>query len=123
MNTPGSGDPQDLLPLKSLVFKTLLSLVEGDKHGYAIMQEIRRSALAGPSLFPASFYRTLSWMRDHGLIAVRDQGDPKSGHDSRRRYFEITRLGRLTARAEARRLEGLVATARRLELLEPGGTT
>ncbi len=34
------GRPEDLLPLTSAGFHILLALADGEKHGYAIMQEV-----------------------------------------------------------------------------------
>ena len=33
-------DPESLLPLPQAVFHIMLALTEGDRHGYAIMQEV-----------------------------------------------------------------------------------
>ena len=36
-------DPESLLPLTPAVFHVLLSLADGDRHGYAIMQDVAES--------------------------------------------------------------------------------
>ena len=55
-------------------------------------------------------------MMDAGLI---EEAGPSrdSMNDGRRRYYRLTRLGRVVAKAEARRLAALVAVARDKALL------
>lgn len=103
-----SARPEDLLPLAPLVFHILLSLAEGERHGYALKREIARRT--GGRLNPGagSLYGTIQKMLDLGLI--EESGERPDPHldDERRRYFQITSLGRLAAQAEAARMRELV---------------
>ena len=62
---------QDLdrfLPLKPVAFQVLLSLVDGERHGYAITQDIAGRTSARMRLEPGNLYRSLKAMLDDGLI-------------------------------------------------------
>jgi DNA-binding PadR family transcriptional regulator len=103
-------DPRDLLPLKPLVFQTLLALSEGPRHGWSLVREIQEHG-GGGRILPANFYRTLRGMEADGLIEDTERADPA------RRYFKLTTLGRRVARLEAGRLHTLVGDARTKRLL------
>jgi DNA-binding PadR family transcriptional regulator len=98
------------------VFQILLSLVDADLHGYALIQDIRSRTEGEVDLTASTLYGAIKRMVADGLIA---EVTPSRGGDDdpRRRYYEITRLGRDTARAEAARLERLTAMARAKRLL------
>ena len=102
----------DLLPLRPVVFQVLLSLAEGERHGYAIVQDIAERSAARMQLEPGNLYRSLKFMLDEGLIEESERRPIEGKDDERRRYYRITRLGRQVALAEAARLEALAAEAR-----------
>lgn len=103
---------EDLLPLRPVVFQVLLSLAEGERHGYAIVQEIADRSSARMRLEPGNLYRSLKFMLDEGLIEESDCRPVPGKDDERRRYYKITRFGRNAALAEAARLDALAAEAR-----------
>ncbi len=112
-------DVRELLPLKSLVFQVLLALSEGERHGWSLVREVQQRA-GGERVLPANFYRTLRGMLADGLIqesTKRARHDDEPGDPERRRYFQLTPLGREAARLEARRLQELVADSRTKRLL------
>jgi DNA-binding PadR family transcriptional regulator len=102
----------DLLPLRPVVFQVLLSLSDGERHGYAIVQEIADRSAARLRLEPGNLYRSLKFMLDERLIEESDRRPVPGKDDERRRYYRITRFGRQVAVAEAGRLEALAAEAR-----------
>jgi DNA-binding PadR family transcriptional regulator len=107
---------EDFLPLRPVEFDVLLALGDGERHGYAIMQEAHRRSEGALQLEPGTLYRALRRMREAGLVtetAVRGQ----DGGDERRRYYRLTALGRKVAAAEAQRMAGLVVAARARGLL------
>jgi DNA-binding PadR family transcriptional regulator len=107
-------DPVDaLLPLKPVVFQVLLSLADGERHGYAIVQDISARTAARMRLEPGNLYRSLKWMLDQGLIEESARRPAADLDDERRRYYRITRLGQRVAVAETARLQSLVAEAKR----------
>ena len=110
--------PDDLLPLKPVVFQVLLSLVDGERHGYAIVQDIAQRTSARLHLEPGNLYRTLRFMLDEELIEESDRRPAPESDDERRRYYKITRFGHRVAAAEAARLAALVADARARKLFK-----
>ena len=117
-------DPRTLLPLKPVVFQILLVLADEDRHGWSLVHELQRRQ-GGERLLPGNFYRVLKSMSSEGLVdettptrAMRAQAEADTGANAeRRRYFRLTAFGREVARAEARRLEQLVAESRQKKLL------
>lgn len=109
---PAQPDPESLLPLPSATFHILMALAAGDRHGYAIIQEVARRTNNRLRLGPATLYRSLQRMLEQGLIIeTADRPNPERD-DERRRYYRITRFGESVARAEARRLAELLKLAR-----------
>jgi len=104
-------------PLSSNVFNILLVLLDGERHGWSIVRELERRTGGAVKILPGNLYRSLREMLAQGYIEESDRRPDPDLDDERRRYFRVTRLGREVARAEAVRLEGLVARARALKLL------
>ena len=111
-------DPDTLLPLKPVVFQVLLSLLDGERHGYAIVQDIAVRSSARMQIEPGNLYRTLRFMLDEGLLEESDRRPSPEADDERRRYYRITKFGQRVAAAEAARLVELVADARARNLLK-----
>jgi DNA-binding PadR family transcriptional regulator len=113
--------PESLLPLTPATFHILLALVDAERHGYGIMQEVAGRSEGAVRLGPGTLYGSLKRLLEGGLIEERgERPDPVLG-DERRRYYRIREYGLAVARAEARRLELAVAAARQKKLigLEP----
>lgn len=105
-------NPERHLPLRPIEFQILASLFQGERHGYAMLQEItaRGETWAVPGL--ATLYRAILRLEGKGLIKrVRD--DTPAAGDDRRRVYGLTPLGRAVVDAEARRLAPLVEQVRR----------
>ena len=109
--------PESHLPLTPATFQILMALVDGERHGYAIMQEVSARSEGTMRLGPGTLYGSLKRLLDLGLVAESGERADPDADDERRRYYKITRLGLSTARAEARRLEQLVRLARRKKLI------
>ena len=105
-------------PLTPAVFHTLLSLVDGEKHGYAIMQEVAARTDNALVMGPGTLYGTLKRMLEAHLVEESAERADPAMDNQRRRYYRITRLGRRAATAEAQRLEALVQAARAKSLLK-----
>lgn len=113
-------EPEDFLPLSSDTFDVLVSLADGDRHGYAILQEIAERTDGRTRLSPSTLYAVIRRLLESGLIEeLSDRPDPALD-DERRRYYRLTTLGRRVARAEAARLTRLLADARATGLLPRG---
>ena len=113
-----SKDADGLLPLKPVVFQVLLSLLDGERHGYAIVQDIADRSSARLQIEPGNLYRTLRFMLDEELIEESARRPSPEADDERRRYYRITKFGQRVAAAEAARLVELVADARARHLLK-----
>ena len=113
--------PQDLLPLTPAVFHILLALSEGERHGYAIMQEVVADTGGSLPLGPGTLYGCLKRMLSARLVEESDERPDPDLDDERRRYYRITDLGARTLRAEAERLANAVSAARAKRLLSRKG--
>ena len=102
------------LPLTPISFEVLLALLNGDLHGYAIIQAVEQRLAGKLPLRTGTMYRALARLMDEGLIERTGKG---SDEDPRRRNYRITTHGRATAKAEARRLADQVDAARAHRLL------
>jgi DNA-binding PadR family transcriptional regulator len=114
-------EPESELPLSAATFQILMALADGERHGYAIMREVAEESGGAVRLGPGTLYGSLKRLLEGGLVQEgAERSDPALG-DERRRYYRITDFGLAVARAEARRLDGLLRSARLKKLigLEP----
>ena len=112
---------EKLIPLKPDVFHILLVLLEGPRHGYAIMRDVAESSAGHVRILPGALYRHLQRMLEDGIIGeVEPSGDAGAGGDTRRRCYEVTEFGRAVAEAEATRLARLVRAASAKKLVKEG---
>ena len=110
--------PQTFLPLKSNWLHILLSLVEGEQHGYGIMQDVLERSDGKVRLWPATLYGSLKRLIQEGLIGESSERPAPELDDARRRYYKLSPLGRRVLDLESERLRGLVRalqTKRKLE--------
>lgn len=110
-----TGNPP-IAPLSPAVFAILLSLAEGEKHGYAIMKDALTPQGGGVRLGPGTLYGTVERMMRDGLVEESGVSD-----DERRRYYRLTGLGHAALATELERLNAAVASARSMGLLANGG--
>jgi DNA-binding PadR family transcriptional regulator len=101
----------NLTPLSPAVFHILLSLAEGDRHGYALKREISLRTGGRLKLGPGVLYGSINKMLELGLIEESDERPDPHLDDERRRYYRITAFGRKVAQAEAARMRDLVQLA------------
>jgi len=101
----------DLTPLSPAVFHILLSLGEGERHGYALKREISLRTGGKLKLGPGVLYGSINRMLELGLIEESDDRPDPHLDDERRRYYRITPHGRKVAQAEAARMRELVRLA------------
>jgi DNA-binding PadR family transcriptional regulator len=97
--------PDDFLPLTPQQFHILLSLVDGARHGYAILLEVKERTAGELKMGTGTLYTALARLVDLRLVLDTDR------QDARRRYYRLTPLGRAVLRAETARLEALVRHA------------
>lgn len=101
----------DLTPLSPAVFHILLSLGEGERHGYALRREIAQRTAGKLKLGPGVLYGSIRKMLEWDLIEESDERPDPHLDDERRRYYRITPYGRKVAQAEAARMRELVRLA------------
>jgi DNA-binding PadR family transcriptional regulator len=105
------------LSLSPPEFHILLALADGEKHGYAIMQEVQKRSEGRTRLGPGTLYGAIKRMLGGGLIEeAEERPDPQLDY-RRRRYYRLTDAGRRLAVAEAERLADLVRAAHQKRLL------
>jgi DNA-binding PadR family transcriptional regulator len=105
-------DVERLLPLPPAILHILISLGEGERHGYAVMQEVADRTDGKVRMSPGTLYGSIRKMLDEGLIEELFRRGAPAGDDERRRYYRVTRFGRAVAAAEAERLASLLHHAR-----------
>src|SRR5215472_5663540 len=114
MSSKDQSSATKLTSLSPAVFHILLSLGEGERHGYALKREISVRTGGRLKLGPGVLYGSINKMLELGLIEESDDRPDPHLDDERRRYYRITAYGRKVAQAEAARMRELVklATAR-----------
>ncbi len=113
-------DLQQMLPLTPAVFFILLALADGEKHGYAIMQEVASLSAEKVRMGPGTLYTTVQRLLDLSLIEETQGSGERSDHESRRRYYRLTRSGKTLLGAEISRMESVVHLARQKKLVPKG---
>jgi DNA-binding PadR family transcriptional regulator len=101
-------NPTRFLPLTPQQFHILLSLTDGDCHGYGIILEVGRRTEGEITLGTGTLYTALARLVALNLVVETDR------LDARRRFYRLTPLGRAVLRAETARLEALVQHAHTL---------
>jgi DNA-binding PadR family transcriptional regulator len=100
-----SRDPGQFIPLAPHSFQILLSLLEGDLHGYSIIKDIEERTHGRTLLGTSTVYAAIKRMVKDGLLAEVAGAQASSG--PKRRYYTITGFGRQVARAEGERIAEL----------------
>ncbi len=97
--------------LKPHWFHILLSLADRDLHGTAIMEEVMERTENHLRLWPGKLYGALKEMTDAGLIGEVNPPDGAPTEGGKRRFYSVTRQGRLVLHEEVGRLAALVRIA------------
>lgn len=110
-------EPEDLLPLTPAVFHVLLALADGERHGYAIMQEVAEHTEGRIKMGPGTLYGTIKRLIEAHLIEESDERPDPHLDDERRRYYRLSGLGERVVKAEAQRYAQMAAVARGKKLI------
>ncbi len=116
--TKNNQEPEDLLPLTPAVFYILLSLTDGERHGYSIMQEVGHITEQTVQMGPGTLYGSIKRMLTASLIEETEERPDPALDDKRRRYYRLTPYGRHVVTLEAERLARLVQQAQAKQLLQ-----
>ena len=104
--------------LSPVMHHILLALLEGERHGYAIMQSVEEITRGETRLGPATLYTNIRKLLELGMLEETGERPDPELDDERRRYYRLTGLGREAVAAETRRLGRLVRYANAHSLLE-----
>jgi DNA-binding PadR family transcriptional regulator len=91
------------------LFYILLSLSDGERHGYEILKLVQSGSLGKVRLGPATLYTSLKKLLDSRMVEEVD--GPKDG-DPRRRYYRLTPGGKKALVGELDRMERALAVGR-----------
>jgi DNA-binding PadR family transcriptional regulator len=99
-------------PLTPALFHVLLSLADGQKHGYAILKEVSERTGGSVALSTGTLYGIIKRLLADGWITQSALGTTE-----RRQAYRLTPRGRKVALAEAERLREMVISAQAKKLL------
>ena len=102
--------------LTPALFHILLSLAEGEKHGYGIMLEVRERTGGSVKLGPGSLYWALDRLEEEGLISETESANG-GAEEERRKYYCLTEIGRTSLSTEAAKLADIVELARARQVI------
>ena len=107
---PAPRSPESFIPLRPVEALILTMLATGDRHGYAIRQEIIDHTGGKIELEAGNLYRYIRRLEDDGLL---EQSSRKlaANEDPRRVYYRMTPLGRRVLAAEVQRMRALIELA------------
>ena len=92
----------------------LLALAERDLHGSGIAKTVKEQSRGEVVLWPVTLYGSLAELEEAGLIeSLRERGAHPDGESERRRFYRLTRGGKLALVAETKRMAALVTVAQR----------
>ena len=109
--------PEEFTPLTPAVFNILLSLADGEKHGYGIMLEVEANTNGQVIMGPGTLYGSIKRMLKADLIEESDERADPEMDDQRRKYYKLTNLGRRVLGMEAERLASQVMIAKAKNIL------
>ena len=114
-----STDPTLHLPLTPAMLDVLIALADRERHGYAILKEIKRRTDGRVEMSAGTLYGIIRRLYTDGIIEESDERPDPDLDDERRRYYRLTDFGRRVVTAEAERMEGVLQMVRAKNLL-PG---
>ena len=100
-------DLQSHLPLPPHLLQILLSLLERDLHGYAILKNISERTSGEFTLGTSTLYSGLQRLVRDGFLEEVEVVSGERGKGPPRNVFRVTPLGRRLAQAEGRRIQKL----------------
>jgi len=104
-------------PLPSAAFQILLSLSEGDLHGYAIMRQVEEQSAGRMRLGPGTLYSSIQALLEGKFIEEVSGPEMNELQQERRRFYRLTSAGRNLARSEAEKLAQVLRVARTKKIL------
>ena len=96
----------------------MLSLAEGDLHGYAIMRQVEEQTSGRLRLGPGTLYGSIQALLEGKLIEEVYRSEESEDRQERRRYYKLTAAGRKLARSEAEKMADILRVARARKILK-----
>ncbi len=115
---PRSFTDQASSPLSLPWVYILLSLADGQRHGYGIMREVEARTGGQVNLWPATLYGAIKRMLAAGLIEEASARPDPADDDTRRKYYRLAERGRQVLASETARLAQVVEMAREKKVLD-----
>ena len=103
------------LPMPPAMFYILFSLADGDKHGYAIMQETLKLSEGAFRMGPATLYTNVQRLLAADLIKEVD-GQGSGEAEARRRYYRLGKQGKAALEQELQRMRKVLRRAQHMSL-------
>ena len=79
-------------PLTAAMFNVLLSLADGEKHGYAILKEVEEQTAGEVQLSTGTLYGIIKRLLTDGLI-IESRNRPSADEDDQRRLERVSGRG------------------------------
>ncbi len=98
-------------------FLILLALADSARHGLGIVEEIEVRTAGAVQMGPGTLYGTLKKLAVDGWVEETDNAPDPTNHDTRRRYYALTEIGRTALAEEAAVMRDLVSTAQAKDVL------
>jgi DNA-binding PadR family transcriptional regulator len=92
----------------------VLALMDGEKHGYALMRDVEQMSDGAIKMGPGTLYGTIKRLLADKLIEETTTRASEDPGGERRRYYRLTAEGERVATAELARLRSLVHRVERL---------
>ena len=105
-------DPSPHVPLAPAPLHIVLALNRGERHGYALMQDVEELSDGVIKMGPGTLYGAIKKLAEQGLIEQTDVRPDPELDDQRRKYYRLTALGQAVCDAEIQRLANLVERTR-----------
>jgi DNA-binding PadR family transcriptional regulator len=104
-------------PLPAAAFQIMLSLADGDLHGYAIMRQVEEQTGGRLRLGPGTLYSSIQALLEEKLIEEVYRSEETEDRQERRRYYKLPAAGRKLARSEAEKMADVLRVARARKIL------
>ena len=108
MERQESREPLKAPALPPAALHVLLAIGPAERHGYAIMGEVRRITNGAVRMGPGTLYGTLKRLLADGLIEESSGPRGAASDERRRRYYRLTAPGRAAAANEVEGLQSLL---------------
>jgi DNA-binding PadR family transcriptional regulator len=105
--------PDGPISLTEPMHLILLSLLRGDRHGYAIMQDVDTISGGSVAMGPGTLYGAIKRLLRARLILETKERPHSDEDDERRRYYRISDAGKDAVKRETERLRRIVNFARK----------